>query len=156
MKTIMHKGKLLHHHAASGFYIDLTALREYVNKWHEEFDASKSDPDFGPTKSRSMMCLVNSRVYLAVESNDPYCPWEWAQPPETSLEESWRVVELHWKDSWFGTNSHIAYPRIGTRRMVDCKYLYPINTKDNLAMLNDWFPLCACYSPARIALENMP
>ena len=165
MKTIMHKGKLLHHHAPSGFYIDLAAAVEFAARLERAIPEKKrlwddfiaGNGKYPTTDGHRLLVYRSNKIILEDQTEKEYgyafgeCKGGyWASN-----------VEVNFSDSQFGHDHEALHglhrnwrERIGGRISYSfpwCKTPLSVNGP----MVSDWFPMSACYSPARIALENM-
>lgn len=166
MKTIVHKGKLLHHHAASGFYIDLAAAIAFAEQLTRDIEIKKAEWDAYlagrdrkcPKADEHRLLLLRTNKIVLEDPTDidfgyrfgagdghywasnvavTFCNSEFGNDYESTegLHQKWR--------EYIGKRTSYSLPWCKSPRLA----ANPITA--------DWFPMSACYSPARIALENL-
>lgn len=167
MKTINHKGKTLHHHTASGFYIDLAAVIEFaaaLDARIEQRMAQRNElmkPPYAKLtdwpKPEVQSLLLCRKAHIVIEdTSDEDTPYaygsaegqHWVCGAEVSFNE-WQ----HGSDPVTKDMPNIWRKCIG--KIVYWALPYSRSPLYGSPLESDWFPMSACYSPARIALENM-
>lgn len=170
MKTINHKGKTLHYHAASGFYIDLDAHWAFYKMIVDFVDENKDVFQEWLKKPLEVKVPVIRERCLVLRTNKTIrpetCPWDGSESYAYSYLSGgyWAInVEIEWKGNQFGQDIGQVQYVIGQkwRNMVGKRHSYAlpwaglVNCAEKDKAFFDFFPMSACYSPARIALENM-
>ena len=142
-KTINHKGKLLHKHV-SGFYIDLLAFIEF---------SSQPLAFISNLPTQCLVLLNRTNVAEPDENGGTY-----SLKSNHELLRLWTINEIVWQSWLIGkqTSLDVAGP-IGSKYNYILPFLPTATYRHTSQELlgSDWFPMSACYSPARIALENV-